>query len=288
MNILIIARVDHSGAGYALMKAINETTRHRARVISFQRNKLLYPFDILNPNQKQLNEWVQWADVLNLHDEALQYVERTKKPVVTTYHGSWYRSQCEKINNRDKRRGFVSTALTMGLAMLGPKWIGRAIKPLQANQSETFTVIHAPTQRHRKGTHLVLKAFQDLDASLMLIEKKTNAECLKLKSKGHVLIDQVGSKGLGYGTNALEAWAMGFPVISNAPARVIAKMISEFGYCPFLVANTVDQIKHAVTKLQDKDFYTQWSIAGYDFVNTYHSQEYVAKQFLDVCRKAMS
>jgi hypothetical protein len=287
MNILIVAHVDHSGAGYALKEAINKTTEHTALAISFKRSWINYPVDIFNPKPEMFKKYVAWADVLNLHDDALKYVPNTKKKVVTTYHGTWYRSQYEQINKRDKKRGFIPTALTLDLAMKGPMWIGRAIPDLRKmhNPQPGFTVAHAPTQRHRKGTSLVVKAFQDLGANLMLIEKQTHERCLKMKAKCDVLIDQIGSKALGYGTNALEAWAMGIPVISNASFDWHCMASEVIGTSPFINASTIQDIKESVEELRDNQgYYNSWRDIGLGFVQHFHSQEYVASEFIKACK----
>lgn len=287
MNILIIANADHSGAGYALMQAINKTTEHKARAICHKRSWIGYDFDLFNLSHQELLKWVKWSDVLNLHDESLQYVPRTKKPVVTTYHGSWFRSQKEKIIQRDKELCFVSTALTLDLCDESVRWIGRAIPELKHNPNSDFTVVHAPTQRHRKGTATIIEAMKQVDAKLSLIEKMPYKNCLKLKAKGHVLIDQVGNNALGYGTNALEAWAMGMPVISNAPDSVLWKIVSMCGYVPFLIArNKDDIIKHINRLKNDATFYHEWRDAGIKFVRDYHSENYVAREFISACLSA--
>lgn len=285
MNILIIAKVDHSGAGYALMNAINKTTNHKARAISFRRSWVQYPYDVLNPDIKTLKRFIEWADVLNLHDE---YALNTKKPIIMTYHGTWYRNQYKKINTRDKKLGYAQTALTIDLSLLGAQWTGRAMPDLQhmKNQNDEFTIVHAPTQRYRKGTNAVIKAMRN--DNLVLIEKQTHNQCLKMKAKGHVLIDQVGNRALGYGTNALEAWAMGIPVISGAPTFIIDEMVTRFGYLPFISVKTVDDIQWYVNKLKnDEEYYQKWQRIGLNFVKKFHSQEFVAQQFVNVCRKAM-
>lgn len=290
MNILIISTVDYSGAGHALMNAINFETAHTCRAVSYKRSRLKYPYDIFQPTQKTLEKYIKWADVVNIHGDAMHHIKsRLNKPVVTTYHGSWYRQNYKKINKRDKKMGFIPTCLTIDLAVYGSEWIGRAMPDLSSmwSPAKIFTVVHAPTQRHRKGTHTIVEAMKRVDANLDIIENVTNTECLKRKAKGHILIDQVGPKALGYGTNALEAWSMGMPVISFAKASILVAMERKIGYIPFIVAGDVQTIAEAVMQLQmDDNRYRLANAAGLKYVQEFHSPWVIARKFILTCEKA--
>ena len=100
MNILILERMDHSGAGYALMQAVNEHTEHKARQATYEVSYLDYPVDILQPSRKQVRELWEWADVVNIHDgdDTLVSLPAPDRPMVTTYHGSTYRANWPYYN----------------------------------------------------------------------------------------------------------------------------------------------------------------------------------------------
>jgi glycosyltransferase involved in cell wall biosynthesis len=291
VNILIIARADHSGAGMALSEAINSTTEHNARAIAYKGTWLKYPTDMLNPPSVKKSGLIEWADVLNIHDEAHQYIPRTvKKPVVTTYHGSWYRKNWKSVNERDRKRGFRSTCLTIDLAVYGARWIGRAMPDLSHmwQPAKEFTACHAPTQRHRKGTHHVIKGCEKAGVKLELIEKVPNAECLKRKAKCHILLDQVGSKGLGYGTNALEAWSMGMPVMSTAQMPLISAIVRTLGYLPFINIQNVDDIVEFLGVLRDdEEAYEEACEIGQRYVRDFHAPAVVAAKFIKVCEEVL-
>jgi hypothetical protein len=270
------------------MQAINAHTKHKARAISFKRSWIQFPYDILNPNKAQLRELLRWADVLNLHDEAASMLPEIKKPVVTTYHGSWYRSYRERVNTRDRARGYIQTCLTIDLSVHGPMWIGRAMPDLShlKRETEQFVVVHSPTQRHRKGTKTVIQALKGLDVKLELIEKVTNAQCLKRKAKGDVLIDQIGPKALGYGTNALEAWALGMPVVSQAPTFVLKEFNRQVGYIPFAFPTATRTLKGIVAKMQaDSEYYNDYLAIGRRFLLTWHHPAMIARKFVKLCEK---
>jgi hypothetical protein len=292
MNILIVARVDHTGSGHALMQAINAHTKHKARAVSFKQSWIKYPYDVLAPSPAQLRELLRWADVLNLHDEAASMLPAgtlgARRPVITTYHGSWYRSKWKQINARDKANGYIQTCLTIDLSVHGPMWIGRPMPDLShlKRESEQFTVIHSPTQRHRKGTKTIIQALKGLDVKLELIEKVTNAQCLKRKAKGDVLIDQIGPKSLGYGTNALEAWAIGMPVVSQGPMFALKEFNRQVGYIPFAFPTATRTLKGIVAKMQaDSEYYNDYLAIGRRFLMTWHHPAIVARKFVKLCER---
>jgi hypothetical protein len=290
MNILLIAQYDWSGAGYALAEAINQHTDHQARHVTLEGQTYLeYPHDILKPDLGELRRLIDWADVLNLHDD--QDILGGRLPVVKTYHGSYYRQDWNAINEGDKSLGYHQTCLTIDLSLYGPRWIGR---PITLNgehdpDPDTFKVIHAPTDRAKKGTALVVEALGDLDGvELEIIEKVTNAECLKRKAKGHILVDQMGPNALGYGTNALEAWALGMPVVSSAPDTLrlaFAEALRTTGL-PFVSVGTADELRDAVETLRDdEELYRFWANAGRDYLRLWHDPANVAERFIEVCER---
>jgi hypothetical protein len=285
MKILIIAKIDHSGAGYALREAINNTSTHKARAITYKITKLKYPHDILSPSKAELQRLIKWADVLNIHDDAINLVGISKKTIITTYHGSWYRQRRTEIDARDNKMGYLSTALTIDLSITKPIFVGRAMPMIAGDAVTKFSFAHSPTQRHRKGTHLVIRA-AGKDINLDLIEGISNVKCLIRKAKASAVIDQVGTKGLGYGTNAIEAWAMGIPVISSAPDNIIGEMIDQWGYVPFIrVYNAIDLRENMLKLVNDNEYWCEWQKIGVDHYLQYHSPKAVAKRFCELCTR---
>lgn len=288
MNILIIARADHSGAGYALKCSVNLHTDHECRAIAYKGTWLEYGHDIMEPAPAQVAKWAEWADVVNVHGNTLIDPAISGKPIVTTYHGSYYRNHWQELNTRDRLRGYVQTALTIDLAQHGPRWIGRAMEDLgeSLDQSEAYTVVHSPTQPRRKGTAWVRQACAQAGAQLDVITKVSNIECLRRKARGHVLVDQVGPSAYGYGTSALEAWSMGLPVISGCSDELFQAIVGKVGYCPFVRVQSVVELRDAILALQSAE-YRRWAEQGRGYVRRYHDPAYVAGEFVRACREAI-
>lgn len=287
MNILMIARADHTGAGYELLRAIHNHTPHQCRHVVYKRPWPDFPVETLCPTDAELQRLIRWADVINLHAD---YALIDGKPTVVTYHGSYYRNRWRQLNERDRRCGFVQTALTIDLAMRGPRWIGRAQEDWadRLQMAEGFTVVHSPTHPARKGTRIVKQACAELGIALDVIHRVPNGECIERKSKGHVLVDQVGPAGWGYGTSALEAWALGMPVISCAPDDVLREIARRTGSLPFIVAHDVAELKHTLAALRDDPAACwDWAVTGRAFLRQWHDPEVVAGEFVRACEEAM-
>lgn len=300
MNILIIAKEDFSGAGYAQMQAINSCTEHECRAITYRMMGLRYPVDILRPTPEELAHWVDWADVLNLHDahppDFRGLKKRPQRPVVTTYHGSWYRAPVHRRRHTDatcKQKGWIQTALVIELATYGPRWIGRAIPDLShmwEPDADIFRVSQAATNRLRKGVNETLAALKRIEGiKFEIIEKVNNAECLRRKSHSHLSIDMGPAPGmLSHGTTSLESWSMGMPVISCPQEWIHNAALEYIGYSPYCYCTNQEELREAVVRFRDDEkFYKHWQEIGQRYIAEFHAPAVVAEKFVAACEEAM-
>ena len=291
MNILIVTAMDHSGAGYALARAVNEHTEHEARQVAFRPSYLEYPVDILTPSRADVLELVKGADVVNIHDGDFYLVPEyaPERPVVTTYHGSTYRVRWPWYNANDRANGSLPTALCLDLALYGPHWLPRPVPDLSEMRTErgngVLRVAHAPTNRGIKDTETVLAALDGLEGiELELIEGVSNAECIRRKAACDVLIEEFK---LGYGTNAMECWAMGMPVIADAWPGIKSYMMDKLGRLPFL-ETPLTELREWVEQLRDDaGLYGLAARQGRDYWNEYHRPAVAAKRFVEYCQQAI-
>jgi len=298
VNILMVCMRDCTGYGHALMDAINLYTEHTARLVSYRGPDVYeYPMDIVKPSADACLELVQGAHVLNIHSAAARFLPAGLPcpPVVMTYHGTWYRSNWRALNEQAKAEGYAQTCATLDLARYGPTWVGKAVDDLtrmRKRGKRGFWVSHAPTdlrgkKKGCKGTVHVTAALTDLPGVFLdLIQRTPHAVCLQRKARTHLLIDQVGKRALGYGTNALEAWAMRMPVISYAPPPIMMYMQTILEALPFYLACEATEIRAAVSEFRDDPtFYQMWARRGYEYVKQYHDPVYIAQRFIQVCEE---
>lgn len=300
MNILALGAMDCSGAGHALMTAINQTTEHKARMVVLRQKWHRYPTDIIKPSRPELLELIEWSDVLNfqVRGEELLPPKSPKRPAVKTYHGSEYRWHWKRENARAKALGWLQTCITIDLSQCGATWIGRAMPDLShmaSPMSDSFHIVHAAAvdrkkKANRKGTDILLQALdKEIDGvTADIFREVPNEECLRRKAKAHLYVDQVGPRGLGYGTNALEAWALGLPVIASAPAITRHLMRNIISYLPFCPCDDAETLRRRIVQFRDDEQFRQkWIAKGHWYLKTWHSPAKVAAKYIELFEKAM-
>lgn len=281
MKILQLATVDHGGATYFLRDALLQHTEHECRAVRTYNGGLRYPHDlILDPEQdaEELAGLYDWAEVVHLHDEAGALVQEfAPKPTIVTYHGSRYRQHHEQLHPRAVRRGWLVTVSTLDLAEWGGEWLPTPRRDVAGDWRpvERFVVVHAPTDRERKRTELILEALSLFP--VQLIEGQPYRKCLQKKAKGRLLVDG----WLGYGNNAVEAWALGMPVASGAPMDLEERMVSAWGYLPFvLLVPDAEAIAEVVAGLLHQPTYEYWQDVGRHHYERFHHPARVAERLV--------
>ena len=87
------------------------------------------------------------------------------------------------------------------------------IKPIERN-NEKIKIAHATRSRVNKGSDFIIKTVKKLEKThpveLVLIENVPHNECMSIKAKCDIYIDQIADKGgWGYGMSSVESLAMG-------------------------------------------------------------------------------
>lgn len=301
MKILSLAQWDFAGCGYFLSDAINECTQHYSRAVRMSEQVLEFPFEYFNPTPVRMKQLINWADIVHIHDaiglggKGYSPNWLDTKPVVITYHGSRYRKDPKKFNETAWSRGWVATVATPDLTQFGLPWMPDCRPGLASfvnRGKDSFVIAHAPTKREIKGTSSVTggvnKAMEKFGGiTFDLIEGVTWNECLSRKGKADLTIDQFR---LGYGCNAVEAWAMGQPVIGGGTAGVLKRIKNLIGYLPFVlckenpdaIADTIEQL------VKDKKFYADAVTRGVDCYETFHCPKSVAKRAMSIYEAVLS
>lgn len=215
------------------------------------------------------------ANVVHVHDHLP--IVGAKRPTVVTYHGTGYREQSNTMlpmSLKARARVLVST---LDLWLLHPDdttWMPQMddldrLATYRKPQAGRLRVGHAPTNRSLKSTHEFLEACRALPVDVVMIEGLSWEECLKLKGTCDVLFDQTA---YGYGGNAIEAWAMGIPVVCGAPDSTLTEYSRRFGALPFVEAQP-STIQEGIESLLDPTERSRWGTRGRRHAETYHSQQ---------------
>lgn len=291
---------DTGGTGYRIKQAI---TRHVPDVsvtaMCTTLGYMRYPYD-LRYNKAIALRLFEHADVVHLQNtiSAIRYQARPSS-VVLHHHGSRFRTNPDLIFEQGASIGAKQICSTIDLELLhddvqwqpGPFDID-AIRTLrQPRQRSTLRIIHAPTSRVVKSTELVIATVNRLrgkgfDVELELIERLPNATCLARKAQGDILVDQLK---LGYGNNAIEAWALGLPVLGGVADQTIrSHMIARWGRLPFFEADEQTFEEKLVALIEDEELRQLWAMTGEAHIRHFHDQSVVAHQLVDLYRSVIA
>lgn len=286
---------DTAGVGIAFARAFNRNG-HEARAVRRWPSPYGHPADVV---------WTQknWPEVKRLFFDAdVVHVIQTpsivrdfpryhQKRIVVAHLGTHFRDRPELVSRICREVGADETVMSHELLAIGPH---AALVPnpvdldylasLRSPVSDRYIrIAHAPTNRETKGTAAFLAATERLMAKYPLIvdviEGVSYEECIRRKAQADILYDQTE---LGYGLNAVEAWAMGIPVVAGLANPVARKLFTDdWGDFPYVDA-TPDTLYDALERLIDPAERRAWGERGRAFAEQHHSERSVVARALAV------
>ncbi len=245
----------------------------------------------------------EWADVVVLHNEPAYLMAKLKptieRPLIVHHHGSVLRKGGLAKWAEGDRLGAVQVVSTLDLLEELPdsvRWLPQivdvdAMAVIRASEYVPTTrlrVSHAPTSKAAKATRTFVAAQRKLKGLVDwdLISRQTWSECLRRKARSDLYADQLT---YGYGANAVEAWAMGLPVIAGAPGSVLARMRAEFDLPFYAVPNDREAVMDAFRLFaEDPDLRAEWGQRGYQHARRFHHGPAFAERFRRYAEQAMN
>lgn len=296
---LVNSQPDCAGVAWHLKQALQEVTGWDVRSIAGGRNYLDYPQDLLFDEDAATIRGLEpdlWILQNGLVDVCARLGFEPAKAIVL-HHGNDIRYGTKPNYDKSHRlysqeHGWPVYVTTLDLEWLVPdvSWLPPAVDlaalAKYRDPQERFIVSHSPTSRDQKGTRMVLEGIRmaremGLDFDFDLIEGVPNTECLARKGRSSLFIDQVR---WGYGVNALEAMAMGVPVVTG----FIHPGIGDYTearlepFRPFRRADTALEIAEAIREA----IAAPRGSEGLEYVRTYHSYEAAGRNLGAVCLSA--
>jgi hypothetical protein len=249
-------------------------------------NYIAYPVDV--PwSQRDLQRLYDGADVVHIHNTLHihnWYDGGQRKPSVLHHHGMHSLAQFRQIAADARAAKISQVGSTLDLCLLEPdlEWLPapanlpelRGIRSNLYRPSKVVRIGHAPTNRSIKGSDAFERAIVQLKAEGLpvegvVIERTTWADCLARKANVDILFDQ---PVLGYGSNAIEAWAMGIPVVSGVADPVIRKgMIARWDRLPFYEANEATLVD-GLRAMLDPALREEYAAIGTAHVERWHDE----------------
>jgi glycosyltransferase involved in cell wall biosynthesis len=160
------------------------------------------------------------------------------------------------------------------------------IEFVPAKPKKSPLIIHSPTRRGFKGTHIILAAMERLkertkDFEFRIVEGLAYGQYLRTMKDADIYVDQVF--GESFGVAALENLAVGKIVLSGNSSK--AQRYMPF-YCeaPIFDASPDPEslAETLFALLQRKDEFEALAVKGRKYVETYHDHVKIAQQFLDM------
>jgi glycosyltransferase involved in cell wall biosynthesis len=124
-----------------------------------------------------------------------------------------------------------------------------AIDPAPPSDRERPVVLHAPSSRRRKGTEHVVAACRELDVELEIVEGLDHREAFERYRRADVIVDQLNAGW--YGVFAIEAMALGKPVVTFLHDEAVRRTEEAFGVQVPIVGATKETLADALRPLAE-------------------------------------
>jgi glycosyltransferase involved in cell wall biosynthesis len=123
----------------------------------------------------------------------------------------------------------------------------QAIEPAPPANRGRPVVVHAPSSRTRKGTEHVVAACAELDVDLEIVEGLDHREAFERYRRADVIVDQLNAGW--YGVFAIEAMALGKPVVTFLHDEAVRRTEEAFGLEVPIVNTSKDTLADALRPL---------------------------------------
>jgi O-antigen/teichoic acid export membrane protein/glycosyltransferase involved in cell wall biosynthesis len=156
------------------------------------------------------------------------------------------------------------------------------ITPVPPSDRARPVVLHAPSSRQRKGTDHVITACEGLDVELRIVEDLHHEEAFALYGDADIVVDQL--KAGWYGLFAIEAMALGKPVVTFLNDEAVARTRQAFGVDVPLLNATDATLRSRLEELiaMGPDGRRRIGEASRAYVARVHDSELVTDRMLDL------
>jgi hypothetical protein len=124
-----------------------------------------------------------------------------------------------------------------------------AYSPVPPSDRGRPLVVHAPSDRRRKGTEHVVRACEELGVELDVVERLPHDEARLRYERADIVVEQLNAGW--HGVFALEAMALGKPVITYLKDDVVRRTEEAFGVRVPIVSATKETLVERLRPLVD-------------------------------------
>jgi Glycosyl transferases group 1 len=157
----------------------------------------------------------------------------------------------------------------------------RPFTPVPPSDRERPVVVHAPSNRTKKGTEFVIAACEQLPVELDLVEGVPHDEARERYARADIVVDQLNAGW--HGVFALEAMALGKPVVTYLKPDVVEQAERAYGMRVPIVSATKETLVDALRPLVESPaLRREVGAASRAYVERVHDSDVIADRLLDV------
>ena len=154
-------------------------------------------------------------------------------------------------------------------------------RPRAPSDAERPIVVHAPSARRRKGTKEVIAACAQLPVELEIVEGLQHDEARRRYERADIVVDQLNAGW--YGLFAIEAMALGKPVVTFLHDEAVARTEEAFGTKVPIVNATAETLVERLRPLvEDAELRRSVGAASRAYVELVHDADEVADRLLAI------
>jgi glycosyltransferase involved in cell wall biosynthesis len=159
----------------------------------------------------------------------------------------------------------------------------RPLTPVPPSDNPRPLVVHAPSNREKKGTRFVIEACAQLPVELDIVERVPHEVARERYARADIVVDQLNAGW--HGVFALESMALGKPVVTYLKPDVVEQSAEGYGIRLPIVPATKDTLVDALRPLvESPQLRREIGAASRAYVEQVHDIERVADRLLDVYR----
>jgi glycosyltransferase involved in cell wall biosynthesis len=157
----------------------------------------------------------------------------------------------------------------------------RPFTPEPPSDAPRPLVVHAPSSRARKGTEHVIAACAQLPVELEIVEGLPHDEARERYRRADIVVDQLNAGW--HGVFALEAMALGKPVVTHLKPDLVEQAQRRFGTKVPIVAATKETLVDALRPLVESPARRrEVGAASRAYVERVHDVDRIAERLLDL------
>jgi len=159
----------------------------------------------------------------------------------------------------------------------------RPFTPVPPSDAPRPLVVHAPSNREKKGTRYVIEACEQLPVELDIVEGVPHEEARERYARADIVVDQLNAGW--HGVFALEAMALGKPVVTHLKPDVVERSAEGYGVRLPIVPAAKENLVEALRPLVEQPaLRREIGAASRAYVEQVHDIDRIAARLLDLYR----